>query len=310
MGRQKVAASLSVCYDRFHMKRKIFFVVILVGLVALIFGVVRLLSNRGPKQGELRVDSEPVATIFLDNKNIGRTPFKDKVDVGDYTLKLVPDTTTTQLTQWEGKVAIGQNLLTYVNADLSSSELTTAVDVVWLEKITSKQAELSVTTNPDGATVLVDDVTKGVTPLTLQDITAGDHSVSVTSVGFLSRSLKVKMTPGYRLLANLKLALSGSGPTDETSPSATSTQSTAPPKSATSSATASQTPDKPYVTIKDTPTGFLRVRMDPSTNATESGRVNPGEKYHIEDSQNGWYEIKYDGTNMGWVSGQYATKTQ
>jgi uncharacterized protein YgiM (DUF1202 family) len=38
--------------------------------------------------------------------------------------------------------------------------------------------------------------------------------------------------------------------------------------------------------------------------------VNPGEKYSILDSQNGWYEINFDGTNTGWVSGQYATKVE
>ena len=285
------------------MKRKVFFLVWLTGLVFIVFALVLFLGNRGPKQGELRVDSQPVATIFLDNKNIGRTPFKDKVASGEYTLKLVPETTTVQITTWQGKVVVGQNLLTYVNANLSESELTTAIDLVWLEKITSKQSELSVTTNPDGATVLVDDVSRGVTPLSLQDIAPGDHTASVTSIGFLSRSLKIKTTSGYRLIANLKLALSGSSTPLESSPTATP----APTKKAE---TTKPDPIKPYVVIKDTPTGFLRVRMEPSTGATEAAQVKPGEKYSIVDTKNGWFEIKYDGTNAGWISGQYAEKVE
>ena len=304
------------------MKRKFSFLIGLVGLVICIAALVHFLGNRGPKQGELRVDSQPVATIFLDNKNIGKTPYKDKIEAGEYTIKLVPETTTTQLTSWQGKIVVGQNLLTYVNANLSESELTTAIDVVWLEKITSKQSELSVTTNPDGATVLVDDVSRGVTPLSLQDIAAGEHSASVTSVGFLTRSLKIKTTPGYRLIANLKLALSGATPTPtpEESPTgspaptpsgkATPTPKLTPTKTATGSATQVQNPPKPYVVIKDTPTGFLRVREEPSTGATEAGRVNPGEKYTIVDTKSGWYQIKYDGTNSGWVSGQYTEKVE
>jgi len=291
------------------MKRKLIFLVILMGLIFVVAGVIRFLANRGPKEGELRVDSQPTATIFLDNKNIGRTPFKDKVEAGEYTIKLVPESATAQLTTWEGAVAVGDNLLTYVNANLSESELATAVDVVWLEKITSKGSELSVTTSPDGATVLVDDATRGVTPLSVSDIPAGDHNLSITSSGFLSRSIKIKTTPGYRLIANFKLALSAGGA--PASPSATPTPelSDTPTKAATSSSIQPD-PPRPFVLIKDTPTGFLRVRLEPSTSASEAGRVNPGEKYTYSDTENGWYQITYDGKNSGWVSGQYVEKTE
>jgi hypothetical protein len=293
------------------MKRKIVFLAILLGLVMLVAGVMRFLTNRGPKEGELRIDSVPTATIFLDNKNIGRTPYRDKVESGEYMIKIVPESATAQLTTWEGKIAVGANLLTYVNASLSESELTTAVDVIWLEKITSKQSELSVTTSPDGATVLVDDATRGVTPLSVSDIAAGDHNLSITSSGFLSRSLKIKTTPGYRLIANLKLALSAGGQV-VASPSSAPTPdlSATPTKAASSSSSTQGDPLKPFVVIKDTPTGFLRVRMEPSTGASEAGRVKPGEKYTYSDTDNGWYQIKYDGKNSGWVSGQYVENVE
>ncbi len=297
------------------MKRKLLFLAVLIVLVVGVAFLVRALTNRGPKQGELRVDSSPAAAIFLDNKNIGRTPFPSgKVDAGTYDIKLVPDSATTQLTPWEGQIVVGQNLLTYVNADLSDSELSSAVDVLWLEKISSSKSELSVTTSPDGATVMIDDVTRGVTPVTLADVTPGDHTVTVTSVGFLTRTLKVKMTPGYRLIVTMKLGLSPGGAQPTATPSSTLTVTptgkvTPTPKTATSSATQPD-PAKPFLTVKDTPTGFLRVRMEPSVGATEAAQVNPGDKFHIEDTQNGWDQIKYDGTNLGWVSGQYVTTTE
>jgi hypothetical protein len=298
------------------MKRKIVFILVLLGLVALVAVVVELLTNRGPKQGELRVNSNPDATIFLDNKNIGRTPFpSEKYNAGSYTIKLVPDSTTTQLAPWEGQIVVGQGLLTYVNADLTESELSNAVDVLWLEKISSNQSELSVTTNPDGASLLVDDVTRGVTPISISDITPGDHAVTVSSVGFLTRTLKIRTTPGYKLIASMKLGLSSGTQIPEASPTATPAPAgkvTPVPKTATSSA--QPNPDKPYLVVKDTPTGFLRVRMEPGTNATESARVNPGDKFTILDTQiisaTDWYQIRYDGTNTGWVSGQYVDKVE
>lgn len=303
------------------MKRKVFFLVGIILLVAIIYAIIGFIKNRGPKEGELRVESQPTATIFLDDKNIGKTPFKDKIKSGKYVLKLVPDSTTAQLTSWQGNVEIGQNLLTYVNANLSDSDLTTAVDVLWLEKITSKQSELSVTTSPDGATVLLDDATRGITPLSLQDIVSGEHNVSVTSTGFLTRSLKIRTTPGYRLIANLKLSLSGNGQIAETTPAASPAstlsknevdQATPTPSGKLSPTPSSKAvaPDKPYAVIKDTPTGFLRVRMEPTTSATEAGRVNPGEMYSIVDTKNEWYQIKFSGSSTGWISGQYAEKVE
>ena len=298
-----------VCYDRKAMKRKLLFLIILVILVVAVALLVKLLTNRGPKEGQLRVDSSPAAAIFLDNKNIGRSPYTDKVQAGNYNIKLVPDSATTQLVPWEGQIVVGQNLLTYVNADLAQSELSSAVDVLWLQKISSKNSELAVTTSPDGGTVMIDDVTKGVTPLTIADITPGDHNITVTSTGFLTRNLKIRMTAGYRLIVTMKLGLSAGGTPPSASPTATLSL-TPTPKTATSAGNSQSDPVKPFLTVKDTPTGFLRVRMEPAIGATEAARVNPGDKFHIEDSQNGWYEIKYDGTNTGWVSGQYVDKSE
>lgn len=308
------------------MKRKIFFFAGLLLLIAAIVGGVSVFGNRSAGRGELRVDSQPVASIFLDNKHIGRSPYKDKVAVGEYTIKLVPESTVGAPASWQGKITVGTNLLTYVNGVLSDSELTSAVDVLWLEKISSKNSEVSVTTSPDGASALIDNETKGLTPITISDLVPGDHTLTINSPGFVSRTLKVKTTAGYRLIASIKLALSGEPtptPTEEATPSPTLTQKVTPipkgtgtpkptpTKTATSSGTL-QDPPKPFAIIKDTPTGFLRVREKPSTatDSAELSRVNPSEKYHIYDEQSGWYQIQYSGTSKGWISGQYAEKVE
>lgn len=302
------------------MRRKIVFLLILLVIIAGGIVVFRLIWGRSAGTGELRVDSQPTVSIFLDNRHIGRSPYKDKVASGEYTMKLTPESTTEAPASWQGRVIVGSNLLTYVNATLSDSELSSAVDVLWLEKISGRSAEISVTTNPDGATLLVDNETRGVTPISLTDITAGDHTVTITSPGFAPRTIKAKTTAGYKLIITAKLALSGETlptPTPEEETTGTPTPTTrvtgtpkpTPTKTATSSATMPD-PAKPFVTINDTPVGFLRVRKEPSTGSEEVGRVNPGEKYHIEDEQSGWYQILYSGSNEGWISGQYATKTE
>lgn len=293
------------------MKRKIGFLVGLLLLIGAAIGGMKFLGG-GPKAGVLKVQSTPVASVFLDNKHIGRTPIETKVAVGEYTIRLVPETATQSLASWQGSVKIASDVLTYVNASMGESEFATAVETMWLEKITSKLSEISITTNPDGATVSLDGETKGITPISIPNVAASDHSLAVASPGFLSRTMKVKTTAGYKLNAVVKLALSGE-PVQESSPSPTPAEPPSTGKATptpTSAAGGRSDPQKPFVTIKDTPTGFLRVRLEPTTSASEAARVNPGEKYHVEDEKSGWYQIKYDGKNTGWISGQYAEKTE
>jgi len=296
------------------MKRKIGFLVSILVLIVLVVGGVKLFSGGGSKEGVLKVASNPTASVFLDNKHVGRTPVETKVALGDYTIRLVPETTTQTLASWQGSIKITPDILTYVNANLAESEFTTSVETMWLEKISSKLAEVAVRTNPDGAMASIDGETKGITPISIPNITAGDHALAIISSGFLPRNIKIKTTAGYKLNAIVKLALSGETP-EVASPSPTPNGEAITPTgkttpTPTTKPTSSADPTKPFVTIKDTPTGFLRVRMEPSTSASEAARVNPGEKYRVESEKTGWYQIKYDAKNLGWISGQYATKTE
>ena len=266
------------------------------------------MGNRTPAEGELKIESSSTAGIFLGTEHLGLTPYDDKINSGEYTLKLVPDSSAAQLSSWQGNIEIRPGLLTYVNADLGDSDFTTAVDVLSLEKITSQNSEITVITNPDGATVTVDGQTQGVTPVSLSKITPGDHTLAVTSPGFFTRTINIKTTAGYRVDADIKLALS-----PEVGVASPSAQTSASPSAAVGkspSASPSANPGKPYAVIKDTPTGFLRVRMEPTTSATEAARVNPGDKFTILDTRDDWYKINYDGTNTGWISGQYAEKVE
>ena len=301
------------------MKRKITFFIGLLALLGLVAGTIMLISRRTPKQGELSVESTPEASVYLENKHLGRTPYDGKVDAGEYTIRIVSESTTPQFSAWQGKIVVGSNLLTFVKADLAESELSTAADTLWLEKTGGKSSEAVITTNPDGVTVSLDGETKGVTPTTLSDISAGDHSLTMSSPGFVTRTLKIKTNAGYRVVITVKLALSPGTSEPVASPSATPTESEEGPtptqggKPTPTPSKPSPTvadPAKPFIIIQDTPTGFLRVRMGPSVSATEAGKVNPGEKYTILDEENDWYEIEYDKEKTGWVTGQYAEKVE
>ncbi len=66
---------------------------------------------------------------------------------------------------------------------------------------------------------------------------------------------------------------------------------------------------KPYVIVKETGLGFLRVRSEPNLAGSESARVKPGEKYPLLAEITGWVKIKLP-TIFGWVSDQYVEKVR
>lgn len=60
------------------------------------------------------------------------------------------------------------------------------------------------------------------------------------------------------------------------------------------------------VEIRETETGWLRVRTTPSGAAAELTRVSAGERfYQTGDEGNGWIKIKLNDGREGWVSRQY-----
>jgi len=68
---------------------------------------------------------------------------------------------------------------------------------------------------------------------------------------------------------------------------------------------AEETKEEPSfeVIIKETPTGWLRVRKAPG--GQEIGKVYPGEKYLFSSQDSGWYQIEFEGEEA-WISGTYA----
>ena len=62
------------------------------------------------------------------------------------------------------------------------------------------------------------------------------------------------------------------------------------------------------VVIKNTPTGWLRVRSGPGTNFAEIDRVFPGESFPLLEENENWYKIELEGRTNGWISAQYTNK--
>lgn len=286
--------------------------IVSLGLLLLIIGAI--LKGRVFKKAEagLQVNSIPASTVFLNEKHVGKTPFKDeKLQPGEITLRLVPEETTLALSPWETKIELINKVITSVNHEFGQTEETSAGEVMTLEKIADKKTgSLAIISQPDSCLVKIAGETKGFTPLLLEKLSEGEYQISVSTSDFKERTIRANVIPEYKLIINVNLAketgISEAEITGTPTPSPTGTVTPKPtPKPTGPTPT---TPPKPYVEIKETPTGWLRVRLEPSTTATEAAKVYPGEKYSLLDEEGGWYKIKYETDKEGWISGQYAEK--
>jgi hypothetical protein len=307
-------------------KKTIALVMIILG-VALIagFGIYSLVRRSQPNAG-LKIDTSPSSLVFVDNVEMGSTPVDKLFPPGEVTIKLIPNSTSSAISTYQTKVRLSEKTYTIIKRDFGSSDISSAGEIISLQPQSDPTPSLSViTSSPDTASVLVDGQPQGFTPLSLSSMSAGTHQITITAPGFASRTISAQTVNSYKLIITVKLSALAPTPipilTLTPTPTQIATPSTTLIPSPTSKITStpkvaptlkiSPTPamPKPYVTILDTPTGFLRVRSSSSVAGTEVGQVKPGENYSLLDTAvSGWYLIKVelDATSSGWISPQYA----
>ncbi|MBI4226618.1 PEGA domain-containing protein [Candidatus Roizmanbacteria bacterium] len=286
------------------MKGKLILLTILIVAFGIFVLVRFFILNNQNVFGRIKIVSSPVGSVFVDNVAVGKTPFEQKYKVGEYMIKLIPEGTATDTASWRGKVKIFKNALTYVNRELGSSDITSAGEIFTTTKMDKAAkngdfGEIYVETEPQGAIVYLDNEEKGVSALILSDVLKGDHEISVFMPRFLRRTQKINVDPGYRVNALFKLAI------DQSQKGTGSAKVTGGKES-----TAGAKVKKITILIKDTPTGFLRVREEPSITASEEAQVKPGNIFNFLEEQNGWYKIEYEKDKEGWVYSQYAEKQE
>ena len=304
--------------------KKLFFYILPILLSSIFLSGCTLPFIGGRKQAALQVTATPQAAVFLDGEHLGSTPyFDEKLKPGDYTLKLVPEGENNL--PWEAKIKLVSGILTVVSRELGESIDSSSGYVLSLEEVPGKKnTSLVVVSEPDGAVVKVDGEPKGFAPIAVENISTGEHLLVVSSPGYVEKNIKAKTIEGYKLTATVQLAKEPEVETEEKEEDEEATESAEleeeieeetkeePEEEETASPSAYLEDElpKPYVKIKNTPTGWLNVRSEPSTAKKEESiltKVDPGEVFpFVESTANGWYRIEYKDGEEGWIAGQYA----
>lgn len=263
------------------MKKALVWILILVSLVALLLRFSNQLANLvGIRQTSgISAQSTPAeAVVFLDNKELGKTPYEDKnLEMGDHIVKIEKGDLS-----WQGRVKLTAGTVTILNRDLASAPASSAGETLTL----NRGKGLTIISNPSEAEIEIDGKFYGKTPVTL-DIAVGEHTILVSRANYLKRSIRANLPANFNLTVSVDLGLSEADLTTIQTPVITQT---------------------PQVLVKQTPTGFLRVRDKPSLNGREIAQVKPGDTLILLEEQGSWDRVRLSDGVEGYVSSEYVEK--
>jgi hypothetical protein len=264
------------------MKRAIYLILVVVSSILLLMRFGSEFSNKFlsiNQHGGIKITTIPQGTVFIADKQVGTTPYQDEnVRVGEYQIKVVNEKAV-----WQGIVRVTKGTLTVVNRELSEQVASSSGEILTL----TPGKGVVVTSTPEQVSVEVDGKQYGMTPLSIPDITPGDHSFLLSKSGYLKRSIKAFVPDSYTLNLAVDLSLS----------EANLSTVVAPPQQ-----------DIKQATVKQTPTGFLRIREQPTTSSKEIGRLSTGDNVTVLEDQGLWAKIKTEAGMEGYVSVQYIQK--
>ena len=126
-----------------------------------------------PKMGTLVLESQPPdSDLFIDGAAAGKTPLKAELRAGRHVVEFRRHNSSRKLN-------------VDVTAGRSTSEL-----LDWTAK---RKGSLEVLSDPAGASISVDGVPRGVTPMTIDDLSIGAHTVELeSSSGSLTRRVDIR----------------------------------------------------------------------------------------------------------------------
>lgn len=218
------------------------------------------------------------ALVFLNEREVGKTPFEDKsLEVGDHVVRLEKEQA-----YWQGRVKLTPGTVTVVNRDIASDSASSAGEILNL----ARGKGLTIISSPTDADIEINGKAYGKTPVSL-NIGAGEHTILVSHDNYLKRSIKVNLPENFNLTVSIDLSLSEADLTTITTPVITQT---------------------PQVIVKQTPTGFLRVRDKPSLNGKEITQVKPGDTLILLEEQGAWDWVRLSNGIEGYVSSSYVEK--
>lgn len=228
----------------------------------------------------LQITSQPdQATVFLDGSEMGKTPYQNEnLEAKEYNVKLKNDEKI-----WQGNVKLLGGALAVVNRELSVGIASSSGEVLTF----AMGRGVQIISMPDQSEVEIDKRVYGKTPLVVSDLAFGEHLFLISHQGYLKRSIRVYVPQDLQLQMYIDLALAPLSSVENVVPVIN---------------------DVTRLIIRQTPTGFLRLRDRPSLSSKIVAQVNTGDEVILLEELSGWDKVRASNGVEGYVSNSYVQK--
>lgn len=273
---------------------------LIVGIVLIIVGVAGyfISTKLGSSKAGLLIQTTPQAMVYVNDEQVGTTPYEAVRPSGEVTVRLVPIATNQSLAPWGTKLSLVEGIQTVIKRDFGETEVTSSGEVLSFEKISGSKSSITVVSSPDASQITFDGEIRGFTPLPLDSINSGQHTILVSQPGYAERTISAKTEPGYKLTV---VAMLSQLPKTQEPETAEATES---------AEVAGTAVEVEKIEILSTEIGYVRVRPEPSTAKAEIGKVTAGKVFELleKNTDETWYKIEFEKGKEGWISAQYAEK--
>lgn len=162
-------------------------------------------SDLKAKSGLLVKTNDIPASVYLDKKLMGKTPFlNNSISPDEYSLEIRPD--DPQYIPYQTDISLKKRVLTTVVWKPGTRSDTNSGVIYESEPLkNSNQSQLSITTIPDGGIVQIDDQAKTFAPVLLDNIQSGAHEYQVQLPSYETQKNSINVLAGYKMNVIVKL---------------------------------------------------------------------------------------------------------
>lgn len=255
----------------------------------------------GSNKSGVEIMSYPTAKVYIDGKEAGMTPYKNNnLKPGEMEIKL-----ETAGANWSKTIELQNGVSTVIDWEFAKPEEKSNNEnkeasggyILYLEKTgDSQKSGLMINSIPNKSAISIDGEIKGFSPLKINDFGQGDKQITISFPGYKTINIFGKALSGYQLVIDGSLIKETIKAPNIPEPEVTPINQIEL--------------GKKMIKIKETETGWLRVREASSSASKEVDKINPGEKFELLNEMADWYQINLGEGKNGWISSKYAEKLE
>lgn len=257
------------------------------------------------------------ASVFLNEQFLEKAPLSEKnIQSGDYILKIVPD--EAELAEFSTPISLNDGTLTVVvyNPGPNSKQSSASIYELFPRDDLKDLGAVNFETYPENALLSFDGGSNQYTPVTLTDLTPGDHRFAISLPSYATQEQNLQILPGYETKITVILAKLLESTLNTTEADLASKKEASDSGQNPTTATTSTNINGARVKIKATNffvdgQEVLRVRSAANNNATELGFAQSQTEYAYlgnpdeASSSASWYQIQFN-DRAGWVNASFA----